>query len=437
MSNAPGFDPLDVVTLRQVRTLIRTSSARGGVVFFALLYVLGSMFYGGMLVLGNIQGGYTWTVLWSGGPGTNPWNYPGLLVIAPWGVISLPFFATFAMLVVSVGVGLGMTVAFLLSVRLLKARNARTAGSTSIGAVAGLTPAMISLVTLGACCSTTAAATAGVGLVAQASGTTANTLLLNNWYLGVFQIVVVWIALIAQELLLVVYAGLFGPPSGEVAPRAARKVDVRFVAGATVRLALLVAGVLWSLSMIAEWTTVNPVTAGAGLWFQWIVQHQVLAGLAIAAAFFPAGTYRFLQAVRERTGFALPVLFLAAGLSVLYSPPPTSAWGFDGLVNQVLFVAGAPSAWGTISPGIVGGLALVLRWGFEYALLAGFTVAVALRPAGAFAPLRWSVEDSVPTLHSPTTANLSPGSSASAGVRTSADEPSGPLGSPAVLTRGP
>ena len=83
MSNASGFDPLDVVTLRQVRTLIRTSSARGGVVFFALLYVLGSMFYGGMLVLGNIQGGYTWTVLWSGGPGTNPWNYPGLLVIGP------------------------------------------------------------------------------------------------------------------------------------------------------------------------------------------------------------------------------------------------------------------------------------------------------------------------------------------------------------------
>ena len=141
MSSPSQFDPLDVVTLREIRTLIRSSSARGGVLFFALLYVIGSVFIGGMLVLGDIQGGYSWTILWSGGPGTNPWNYPGLLVIAPWGVLSLPFFATVAMLVVSVGVGYGMTVAFLLGVRLLTSRRGAGAGSTSVGAVAGLTPA--------------------------------------------------------------------------------------------------------------------------------------------------------------------------------------------------------------------------------------------------------------------------------------------------------
>ena len=300
MSSLSGFDPLSVATLRQIRTLIRNSSARGGVVFFALLYVLGSVFAGGMLVLGNIQGGYTETILWSGGPGTNPWNYPGLLIIAPWGVISLPFFATIAMLVVSVGVGFGMTVAFLLALQLVRSGNRRVAGSTSVGAVAGLTPAMISLVTLGACCSTTAAATAGVGLVAQASGTTASNLLLNNWYLGVFQIVVVWVALIAQELLLVIYAGLFGQPGGTLSASESQKVDVRFVAGALMRVALLVGGVLWSLSMVAEWTTVNPATASAGLWFQWVVQHQVVAGLAVAAAFFPTGTFRLLRAARSR-----------------------------------------------------------------------------------------------------------------------------------------
>lgn len=322
MSSLSGFDPLSVATLRQIRTLIRNSSARGGVVFFALLYVLGSVFAGGMLVLGNIQGGYTETILWSGGPGTNPWNYPGLLIIAPWGVISLPFFATIAMLVVSVGVGYGMTVAFLLALQLVRSGNRRVAGSTSVGAVAGLTPAMISLVTLGACCSTTAAATAGVGLVAQASGTTASNLLLNNWYLGVFQIVVVWVALIAQELLLVIYAGLFGQPGGTLSASESQKVDVRFVAGALMRVALLVGGVLWSLSMVAEWTTVNPATASAGLWFQWVVQHQVVAGLAVAAAFFPTGTFRLLRAARSRTGLALPILFLVAGLTLLWSPPP-------------------------------------------------------------------------------------------------------------------
>ncbi len=60
---------------------------------------------------------------------------------------------------------------------------------------------MIALVTLGACCSTTAAATAGLGVIAQASGTSIDELLANNWYIGVFQILVLWIALIAQEQL--------------------------------------------------------------------------------------------------------------------------------------------------------------------------------------------------------------------------------------------
>ena len=358
-------------------------------------------------------------------------------MIAPWGVISLPFFATFAMLVVSVGVGLGMTVAFLLTLRLVQSRSARIAGSTSVGAVAGLTPAMISLVTLGACCSTTAAATAGVGPAAQASGTTASNLLLNNWYLGVFQIVVVWVALIAQELLLVVYAGLFGSPVDGTRTVVARRIDARFAAGAVARVALLVGGVLWSLSMIAEWTTINPVTAGPGLWFQWIVQHQVVAGVAIAAAFFPSGTYRVLKIIRARSGFALPLLLLLAGLSILWSPPPTPGWGWDGLVNQLLFVTGAPSSWGTISPGPLGGLALALRWTFEYALLGGFAVAVALRPEAAFAPLRWTVEERAPSGLVATPSSIGPSTPAPSSTRSPTEEPSPTLASPAAVTRGP
>ncbi len=215
------FNPVEILTLRHVRTFISASSARGGVVFFALLYAIGSAFSSGMILVAALGGNYSATWIWGSGTGTEFWNYPGLLVVAPWGVIEAPFFPTIAMIIVAVGVGLGMTVAFLLTARLVRRRSAGAAGATGTSALAGLTPAMISLVTLGACCSTTAAASAGVGLVAVAAGTTTNNLLLNNWFLGVFQIAIVWVALLAQELLLIVYAGLFDPGAAVSASRSA------------------------------------------------------------------------------------------------------------------------------------------------------------------------------------------------------------------------
>jgi hypothetical protein len=382
MAVARRFDPVGLLTLREIRSFIRRSSARGGVVFFGLLYVLGSLFLGGMIVLGDVKGGYTLLTLWSGSAGA--WNYPGLLLIAPWGVVSLPFFATVAMVGVGVGVGYGMTVAFLLAVRLVRDRGRAASGSTVPGAFAGLTPALISLVTLGACCSTTAAATAGVGLVAQASGTTASNLLLNNWYLGVFQIVMVWVALLAQEMLLVVYAGLFGRPEDGRSfgtATSTRRVDTRFVLVGVLRAVLLGAGVVWALAVLAEWTTINPASAGAGYWFQWVVQHWVVAGFAVAVALFPAGTLSAMHRLRRGAGWVIPTLVGLGGITLLLGvPPPLPAWGIDGLLNQVLGSAGAPVAWGASAPGAVGGWALLIRWGFEYVLLGGFATVSTLLP---------------------------------------------------------
>ncbi len=381
------IDPVGLLTLRGIRTFIRDSSARGGVAFFALLYGLGAAFTSGMVLITSIPGGYTFTVFWSGGPGTFFWNYPGFLLVAPWGVVSAPFFPTLAMAVVSVGVGLGMTVAFLLAVRLLRHRRRAAGTPAATGTVAGLTPAMITLVTLGACCSTTAAASAGVGLVALATGTTTNNLLLNNWFLGVFQIVVVWVALLAQELLLVVYAGLFAKRDGETPAPPPVAWDRRSVAALALRAALLVGGVLWSLSMVAEWTSISPWSGSPGLWFQWVVQHQLVALLAVCAALFPTGTGEAVLAIPRAGRWALGGLLFVAGLTLVWAPPPLPAWGLDGLANQILFTVGAPSGWGTVSPGGLGGLALGLRWAFEYALLAAFALGVALVPDRAFGSL--------------------------------------------------
>ena len=363
------------------------------VVFFAILYALGSMVLGGMLILARVQGGYTTEVLWGNALGTGAWNYPGFLLVAPWGILSLPFLATWSMIFVSIGVGIGIAVAILITVRLIRDGRRRAVQPGGVGAVAGLTPAMIALVTLGACCSTTAAATAGVGLVAQASGSTLDNLLINNWYLDVFQVVIIGVALLAQEVLLEIYGGLFGlaPVTNEGAPVALPpRLSPRTIAVGALRGALLVAGVTWSLAMLAEWTTTSPSSGSAVLWFQWLFQHQWLGILAVAVALFPAATSRaFLRG--DSLAWGLRIGSLVAGASLAIGTPPTVALaGAPGFVNELLAVLGAPPAWGAVSPVFPVTLSLYLRWGFQYLLLGGFALAAGVAPRRSFAGLEFT-----------------------------------------------
>jgi len=364
------------------------------VVFFAILYALGSMVLGGMLIVTRVPGGYTSEVLWGNALGSGAWNYPGYLLVAPWGVISLPFLATWSMILVSIGVGIGVSVAILIAVRLVRDRRSSAAQPGSVGAVAGLTPAMIALVTLGACCSTTAAATAGVGLVAQSSGSTLNNLLINNWYLDLFQVSAIGIALFAQEMILEIYGGLFGllpvgvaAPTAEPPPLTAKTVGV-----GALRAVLLLAGMTWSLSMFAEWTAVNPATASAVLWFQWIFQHQLLAVLAITVALFPSATARALtRPASSPAVMALRAGLLLAGLSLAaWVPPTVASAGAPGFLNELFGVFGWPVAWGSVAPVFSPGLSLYLRWGFQYLVLGGFAIAVAIRPSAVLGALRWT-----------------------------------------------
>ena len=363
------------------------------VAFFALLYALGSMALGGMLIITRVPGGYTAEILWGNALGTGAWNYPGFLLVAPWGIVSLPFLATWSMLFVSVGVGLGTTVAILISVRLVRDLRRSSAQPGAVATVAGLTPAMIALVTLGACCSTTAAATAGVGLVAQASGSSIGNLLINNWYLDVFQVVVLLVALYAQEMLLAVYGGLFGLRTLEpgLTARVPPPPTVRSWATGALRGVLLVAGVTWSLAMLAEWTVTSPESAGPALWFQWSFQHQLLAGLAVAVALFPSAVAgAFARGSNRPWGLLVRAALAIAGLSLAVGVPPAlAAAGAPGLANELLGVLGVPSAWGAVAPALPVGPALVLRWALQYVLLGGFAVAVAVAPRRLFAALGW------------------------------------------------
>ena len=426
----PGYRALSILSLGETRALIRRSHVRMMAAFFAILYALGSMVLGGMLIVAHVSGGYGVEILWWNALGIGPWNYPGLLIVGPWGVLSLPFLATIAMLFVSIGVGMGITVGILLTVRLLRDRRNRRARGASVGTIAGLTPAMIALVTLGACCSTAAAATAGVGLVAQASGSTLYDLLVNNWFLDVFQIVVVFVALLAQELVLRVYGGLLGLGSPRTSVPAAPAPEPttrgRLVAGATLRAALLAAGLTWALAAVAEWTTVPPTAGTASLWYQWLVQHELLAIFGVSVALLPAAALGLL--VRERRSrrvLALRTALGVAGISLLgWMPPMLASAGAPGLVNELLSVLGAPASYGAVAPVFAPGIALYLRWGFQYVLLGGFALAVSLRPDLALRPIGWSL-GGVADTNSPTSLDLD-----------SLPAATDPIGEPAVRSVG-
>lgn len=374
-----------LLTLREVRGYLRRSHAIGMAVFIAVAYALGSMVLGGMLVFARFSGGYSVLLLWGNALGLQSWNYPGLLIEAPWGVIELPFFATFSMVLVSAGVGIGMAVAILLGVQQIRSRRSPASSPAATGTIAGLTPALIALVTLGACCSTTAAATAGVGLVAQASGSSTSNLLLNNWYLGVFQMVVVYTALIAQELLLRVYGRMFGasdPGFAVTAPPSGPRFDRRTVATAALRAALLAGGVTWLLAVFADWTSVNPSSASVALWFNWVIQHWLVGGFAVFWALSPRSVSAwFLSIALTQAGRALrAALLLGAGTLALWVPPPFAGAGVEGFGNELLGALGVSSSWGGVAPAFSWGLVLALRWGFQYLLLAAFAGAVALAP---------------------------------------------------------
>ncbi|MCI4356316.1 MAG: hypothetical protein L3K18_04120 [Thermoplasmata archaeon] len=390
--NGPGIVAL--LALSRSLALLRSRIGVLMVTFIAVLYGFISLLAGGMLLLTRTTFPTVSTTVVTGQGESAWWNYPALIVSGPDGVLALPFLPTVTMVVVSIGVGIGMSVGLILAYRLLRKGGTGAGRSAAFGSVPGLTPALIALVTLGACCSTTAAATAGIGVVAQASGTTTQSLLLNTWYLNLFQVAVLWVALVAQEQLLSVYGRLVRPtePSAQVA--ANTPVDPRFAVGAVLRAALVAGGVTWALAMVAEWAVTPSPSLTAGLVAQAFLLHLVPALFAVAAGLFAVRTYAAIRSAAYRaSSLGLRVGLFVGGVALAtWVPPPLSGVGVYGLGNEILGSVGAPSAWGAVAPPTLGPLALALRWGLQFALLGGFAVLAAVSPERAFLPLQWTTE---------------------------------------------
>lgn len=370
---------MSLLTLERSRAELRGRGPRALAVAVAVVYGFVALQVGLMLTFGPTgQTTTTVTPIWGDGAAAW-WNYPALLVIFPGGVLALPFFATLVMVLVAVGVGIGMTVGIVLTVRLLRQRRRELGGPASAGAAAGLTPAMIALVTLGACCSTTAAATAGIGALAQASGSTLDAVLANNWYIGVFQLVVLWVALVAQEQLLAVYGLLLGA-SAQTAPLAATRPSVgRRGIAFGVRVLLVVAGVTWALTGLSQWGFGGTFGPAASNELGWILSHGLLAAGAVLAGFSPE-LLRSLARPRPMILAVRAVLAATAVTLLVGVPAGVASTGLHGWGNELLAALGASTSSGAVSAGALGPSALALRWGLQFLFLGGFALAAALVP---------------------------------------------------------
>ncbi len=377
---------LSLATLQRTRALLRSRRARLLAAAIAVIFVFVSMLIGQMLTFPGFASPSFMSVQWTGSPW---WDFPDLFIYNGGVALDLLLLPTVTMILVSAGVGIGLTAALFTAFPRLRAQPQGSGRGTATTSTAGAGAAITGLATLGACCCTTCVSAAGVAVVAAASGTNVALLLGQTWYLELFQLVVVGLALLALERSLRLPTDYC-----RVAPR----VDSGFVLGSLLRIGLLVAGITWSLAMFVEWVEVSPFAAGPTLWYHWIVEHQLLSLAAVAAGMFPKEAAAWVRRIYARTGgWALRIGLLAGGITWgIGVPPPLSGVGLAGLVNEILGFLGASAAWGAVTPDVGLGPALLFHWVFQHLLLGAFAMALALAPAAALGPLRRTVDGEEP-----------------------------------------
>ncbi|MEM3637941.1 MAG: hypothetical protein QXX17_04260 [Conexivisphaerales archaeon] len=342
--------------------------------FFSTLFALASMVLGGMLAIVPSDATKVYIVY----PGIPVWDYPMLWIDFHRIVFAFPFLPTIFMILISAGVGLGSAVTAMLLMASRKNVNLQVSAVGSVPVITGLS-------TVGACCCTTCLSTAGVAVVASVSSVPTWQILLNDWYLGLFQLVIVFFSLIVLERELMVNQGI---------------CDVQYsrkkVALSTIlRISLLIAGITWSLAMLVEWGDTSPVTASPATWYHWLFEHQLLSLFAIGAAFSPSKVYSFLK------HGGLQVRMLKAGLVIaaitwgLWVPQPLVSAGLGGFLNELFGYLNLPASLGAAAPDSALGAALLFHWLFQHELLSMFALLASLSTDSIFAGLLWSTRQQI------------------------------------------
>lgn len=161
----------------------------------------------------------------SGGASWFEGSSGGFVVRGVWGTLNLPLVTSAVMALIALAVGLGMAAGLVLSWRVFRAVRSPSARESLLGPLASLTPAMVALLTLGACCSTVAAAAAGLG--GSSGMVTIGSQLGNGWFLTVTQAVILAISLLAQDRVAQMFPRLSKSPASERTPSRVRSADRR------------------------------------------------------------------------------------------------------------------------------------------------------------------------------------------------------------------
>ncbi len=376
---------VDYLTLPHLRAIVRPY--RNYAIYVGIVYALLVMFTGEMVLFGSWNGGwtlivYTWGTPWWSGAW---WNFPAFVITGPGVFLQFPMLTTVTMLVSIVGVSLGTVVAAVAIRSWWALRTASRNPPSQLGtAASGVVPAIAGVSALGACCCITCVGPGVVSVVAGLSSVGTNQILDNEWYISVFQIVIIGVSLLVQE-----YTVRQTERGCSLAP-----IDRRFAGSLLLRLGLLVAGITWSLAMFVEWGEINPLTAGPSLWYHWIFEHQLLASAAMAAGFLPRESYALFRRLFRgfRSNLVRAAMVVAAITWGVGVPPSLTSMGLGGFLNELLGYFGAPAAWGAIPPDLPLGPALYFHWAFQHLLLSGFALTLAFWPARMMA----FVSDSAP-----------------------------------------
>lgn len=199
------------LALPQSRRMLAGRWARSLGMFLAAIYGLASLLLGGMLVLARTGRPSTTITVYLTPYSPSWWNFPAVVVVAPGGVLAISLLAAVAMTLVALGVGVGMSIGLILIARVIRGRRPSSGGPAVATLGMGLTPAVLAALTVGACCSVTASGAAGLEFAGSAAAVGLFGGLAGTWALWAFQLVVLSLALLAQEKLLEVTRTLPGP----------------------------------------------------------------------------------------------------------------------------------------------------------------------------------------------------------------------------------
>jgi hypothetical protein len=305
----------------------------------ALLYLMLSLVAGGMLRYTGSPLVGTARVL-STTPGPLGAGSFGLALAFEGWTLNLPIVTLAAMALVALGVGVGMGAGVLLSLRWIILRRSGSKMREWGGALGVLTPAMVALLTLGACCSTAAAAVAGIGVSGGAAGTSGDPSLLGAWALTLVQLGVLSVSLLAQERLLQIFpevvVGSFSPPRGRTTARSLAEPARARPAVTLGRVALPAAAILWAAAVIVEllptpsspWlngSPFEPLASSSSVLALWGLSVIPAVAVAWASSTVLRGRVPFY-----RLTLLLCALGLACGVPLTIPAALPDRWGTEG-----------------------------------------------------------------------------------------------------------